>query len=308
MILRALLAIAFVSAATSGAAFDLTLPGSAQQLADRDSPLDSYDLPVGGYADGEVPVRRFEGDIQRETWRVGGSSITSLQILAPLRDQVTAQGYETLFECEDRTCGGFDFRFATEVVPAPDMHVDIRDYRFLSAVKGDWDALSLLVRRSRTAAYIQVITVSGSEETNTVGTDGNTGSGPADAAADQIVKTLQANGHVILRDLEFQTGADTLGRGPFASLEQLAVFLRATPEQRIALVGHTDSTGALKTNISLSKRRAGSVRDRLVTAYDVDPGQIEAEGMGYLAPIASNLTQAGREANRRVEAILLTAK
>ncbi len=61
----------------------------------------------------------------------------------------------------------------------------------------------------------------------------------------------------------------------------------------------------LDANIALSKRRAGTVRDRLVNEYGVPPGRVAAEGMGYLAPVASNLTPEGRERNRRVEALLL---
>ena len=44
----------------------------------------------------------------------------------------------------------------------------------------------------------------------------------------------------------------------------------------------------------------------IAEAYGIDPARVQAEGMGYLAPIASNLSPAGREANRRVEAILLS--
>jgi len=69
-------------------------------------------------------------------------------------------------------------------------------------------------------------------------------------------------------------------------------------------VGHTDAEGSLDGNIALSRRRAASVLERLVTAYQVDRRQMEAQGMGYLAPIASNLTEEGREANRRVEVIV----
>jgi OOP family OmpA-OmpF porin len=74
---------------------------------------------------------------------------------------------------------------------------------------------------------------------------------------------------------------------------------------RVALVGHTDATGSLDANIALSRKRAASVKDRLVRAYGIAVSRLDAEGMGYLAPIASNLTQAGRDANRRVEAVLL---
>jgi len=38
----------------------------------------------------------------------------------------------------------------------------------------------------------------------------------------------------------------------------------------------------------------------------VDPAQMQADGVGFLAPVASNLTEAGRAENRRVEVILLS--
>jgi OOP family OmpA-OmpF porin len=76
----------------------------------------------------------------------------------------------------------------------------------------------------------------------------------------------------------------------------------------VALVGHTDAQGTLDNNIALSKKRATSVLNRLVEKHGVDANQLTAEGMGYLSPIASNLSAEGREANRRVEAVLLNTK
>ncbi|MDK3074032.1 OmpA family protein [Sedimentitalea sp. JM2-8] len=292
------------------AADGLTMPDGARQLAERVSALDSYDLPVGGFSGGAIPIRRFEGRVDRQTWRIDGGSKTTLQVLSPLRDQIVADGYDLLFQCEDRVCGGFDFRFGTEVVPAPDMHVDIRNYRFVSAMRGPDEALSLLVSRSRNGAYVQIIRVSPpveDAETVAVPTAEDSGrDGPADLP--DLAAELVAEGHVVLSDLDFSTGETVLGAGPFASVEQLAAYLRDTPDQRIALVGHTDSTGSLDANVLLSKRRAEAVKDRLVSGYGLAEGRIDAEGMGYLAPVASNLTEQGRTANRRVEAILLSTR
>ena len=88
----------------------------------------------------------------------------------------------------------------------------------------------------------------------------------------------------------------------------ISAFLQENPTIRIAVVGHTDSVGALNANIALSKKRARAVRDRLTGRHDIAANRIEAEGMGYLAPIASNLTEEGRRANRRVEIILLSGE
>ncbi|WP_171131957.1 MULTISPECIES: OmpA family protein [unclassified Ruegeria] len=279
---------------------DLTLPSSARQVSDRTSTLDSYDLPTGVFSDGQIPVRRVEGRVERLTWRLQAGASTTLQLLAPLRDQLIAQGYEILFECEARECGGFDFRFATEVVPTPDMYVAIQDYRFLSAALGD-DVLSLLVSRNPPDGYLQMIRVTPVDAPSTPAlvieetVDGSQG----------LLADLIRDGHVILADLHFPTGEFSLGEGPFKSLELLSNYLSDNPDVRLALVGHTDDTGDLQANITVSTERAQAVRTRLIETYGIDGNRVEARGAGYLAPITSNATPEGRDTNRRVEAVLL---
>lgn len=85
----------------------------------------------------------------------------------------------------------------------------------------------------------------------------------------------------------------------------LAGYLTDNPNTRLALVGHTDDTGALQANIAVSKSRAEAVRTRLIDAHGVAPDRIEAQGVGYLSPLTSNATPEGRDLNRRVEAVLL---
>ncbi|MES0862240.1 OmpA family protein [Ruegeria sp. SCPT10] len=297
--IRALISV-FLALAGPLAAQELTLPQTAQQISDRSSTLDSYDLPTGPFADGAVPSRTVEGQVERYTWRLQAGSSTTLQLLAPLRDQIEAQGYEILFECEARVCGGFDFRFGTEVVPTPDMYVAIQDYRFLAAQKGQ-TVLSLLVSRDTPDGYVQMIRVTPFDAP-----------APAPIVVEQsvdggqgLLAELQQNGHVILDDLHFRTGEVALGDGPFASLALLAGFLTDNPGLRLALVGNTDDTGDLVANIRVSTRRAEAVRSRLIEAYGVAADRIEAQGVGYLAPITTNATPEGRDLNRRVEAVLL---
>lgn len=290
-------------------ALDLRLPGAATALADDYAELDSYDLPVGRYENGALPVQRVEGHVTRRSWRVAAQGVTSLQLLSPLRDQLRKAGYEILFECDTLGCGGFDFRFETEVIPAPSMHVDLSDFRFLAARNGPGDHLGLLVSRSANAGFIQLIRVTEERVAEPVMAvpekPAPIVTGSADAPPSDPIGLLVAQGHVVLGDLAFDTGSSSLGEGPYASLEALAAFLLADPTRRIALVGHTDAVGALDTNVALSKKRAASVLERLAARYGVPRGQLSAEGMGYLAPIAPNQTPEGREANRRVEAVLL---
>lgn len=295
----------------SGNASALEMPAAARLLSERIVPLGGYDLPVAGFDGAEVPARGFEGRVARRTWRIDGSAATPLQLLDPLRDQLRAAGYVVIFDCAARDCGGFDFRFGTDVAEAPQMHVDLGNYRFVSAIRGADEALSLLISRTGSSAYIQEIHVSpaAQEEEGTAPAPAASTSAPVIAAAtgEALTDQLVSEGHIVLSDLDFGTGAGTLGAGPYASLEKLAAFLKANGGYRIVLVGHTDSVGALEGNLTLSRQRAGAVRDRLITAYGAEPARIGAEGVGYLAPRASNLTPEGREQNRRVEAVLLPA-
>lgn len=320
MLLRALTFLVLGVLPSFASAVELTLPSSARQTAGQDLGIESYALPIAPFNGSEIPARTFEGFVTRQSWRIKGGGVTPLQLLQPLREELKANGYTVLFECEDRTCGGFDFRFGTAVIDTPDMYVDLDDYRFLSALVGPADApqgaISLLVSRSAAASYIQIIQIAvderagisvakGSEIVASTDAGRPAAAGPSRAS---ISKQLDVAGHVILSDLVFETGSSELGAGPFASLEELALYLAENPERRLALVGHTDAVGGLAGNIALSKKRAASVRARLIERYRVAQAQLTAEGVGYLAPVASNLSPAGREANRRVEAVLISTE
>ena len=303
------LAIGLAGFPGNGRALELDLPGNARLVYENVTGPASYAFPTGPYADGALPTLQAQGNVSRQVFRLDGGGATTLQVFEPLKQQILGSGLEAQLDCDTDRCGGFDFRFTTEVVPAPDMHVDLTDYRFLSAWRGEEDDreyLSLLVSRSEMGGFIQLIRVSPARVEPLRITRGAVPQKPVTAAKpDSIGRGLEGLGFAILGDLTFETGSAKLGAGPFASLDALAVYLTANPNRRVALVGHTDTKGSLKNNIALSKRRAQSVLDRLVAEYDVSAEQLAAEGMGYLSPVASNLTPEGRDANRRVEVVLL---
>jgi len=305
-------ALLLVCLAQGAVAQVLRLPSHARTITENTIFPDSYALPIGPIADGELPNRIVEGRVTRRTWRIPTQGITTLQLLAPLRQQLDETGYDVLFECNTRTCGGFDFRFGTEVLPPPDMYVNLADFRFLSAANGDQSYIGLLVSRTENSGFVQLIHVTPgqSQPGSMAPPDPETGvKNPAEQqptpAPLSVARAFAQKGHVVLSDLTFETGSSDLGQGDFPTLTALADFLAADPGRRILLVGHTDTVGALDRNIALSRARAASVQERMVTLYNIDRAQISAEGAGYLAPRASNATKAGRDANRRVEAVLL---
>lgn len=311
-----LLAAFFVAAPLASPAATISLPEGAALRTEQVKATGSYLLPTGPWRESTgVPSTATPGKITRQAWRIGGTGFSSYAVLLNLRAQLEDQGYEIVYECGTRECGGFDFRYGTEVIGEPEMHVDLGDFQFLSATKpGDSpDAVSLLVSRSASAVFVQVVQVGeavakaiAAEPTTTTKAEPGTAM-PAEIDPD-IGAAMEGAGRFVLADLVFATGSSELGPGSFTSLTELADYLKTNPGKRVALVGHTDATGALSGNISLSKRRAASVMDRLIKDHGVPASQLEAEGIGYLAPLASNQTEEGRNRNRRVEAILVSTE
>lgn len=302
------LALGSVLAAFPGIvlAFAPDLPAGAVETAASTSEAASYDLALGPWTETGFDRRRLEGARRDRAWRIASSSLTTLQILAPLREQILAAGYSLLFECETDGCGGFDFRYETDTLPEPAMHVDLGDFRFLSARRGA-DHLTLLVSRSGESGFIQITEITdGPIRAPQPATAQNTVPAPAAPESD-FAAALETQGRAVLEDLRFDSGSTTLGPDRLASLAALAGYLAAQPDAQVALVGHTDTEGGLAANIALSKRRAEAVRAALIADYGVAQAQVSAEGAGWLAPRASNQTPEGRLRNRRVEAVLTTA-
>lgn len=81
-------------------------------------------------------------------------------------------------------------------------------------------------------------------------------------------------------------------------------FMKKYPTTTAVLEGHTDNVGAADYNLALSKRRAQAVVDYLAENYGIDRSRLEARGYGMGRPVASNSTNEGKQANRRVEAII----
>jgi OOP family OmpA-OmpF porin len=297
-------------------ALTLDFPRNAILQTEIVAENDSYAMPVGPWADGEIPVLETIGAVTRQAWRIGAQGLSTQSIMQPLRQQLEVAGFEVLYACRTDICGGFDFRFGTDVIGPPEMIVDLGDFRYVAAQRrtdGDAETISLLVSRSARAGFVQVIRVGPKPESAPLATPTDPAlAGDAIAAPvaqspvnlGDLAAQLDGIGRAVLADLAFDTGSSDLGAGEFASLQALADYLAERPGRQVALVGHTDSSGPLDNNIALSKRRAGSVMDRLVRDYGVARRQVDAQGMGYLAPVANNLTEAGREANRRVEVIV----
>lgn len=309
-LMRGLGALVLAFCASSAPALEIGFPPGAERTAQRIEAMGSHALPIGPWADGAMLTQRVEGRVDQSAWRIPGASDQgTLALLAPLRAALLAEGWQVLFECETLSCGGFDFRYSTQVLPEPAMHVDLGDFRFLSARRGrgeEREHLSLLVSRSAGAGtgHVQMIRIAPA------------GPVPPAAAPARPVAPAEAgglaaaldNGSAVLDGVTFASGDASTVQGGDAALAELAAWLAANPGRTIALVGHTDASGSLEANVALSRRRAEAVRARLIADHGADGARITALGAGFMAPRGSNLTEEGRAKNRRVEAIVTSTR
>ncbi len=103
--------------------------------------------------------------------------------------------------------------------------------------------------------------------------------------------------------ITFATNSTAVSPVAQNNLFTLANSLQRYPNSTVNVIGHTDNVGGAAFNLDLSQRRAQAVSSVLINA-GVSPSRIRSVGRGEDAPVATNLTDAGRAQNRRVEVII----
>ena len=122
-------------------------------------------------------------------------------------------------------------------------------------------------------------------------------------SASEMSKAIASTGRVALYGILFDTGKADIKPESKVALEEIAKLLRAEPNFKLRVVGHTDNQGGLESNIALSKRRAEAVNAALTSQYGISAARLSAYGVADLAPVASNADESGRTKNRRVELV-----
>lgn len=283
-------------------AADLAWPAGTEPVLARTQTVADFRLATGPYQGGALPSQQVDGTLSEDILRLPLADSDPAQMATTLRAQLIDQGYQIGFSCADQNCGGFEFRFALPIAQGPEMYVDLGDFHYLTARRATTtgvDHVAITLSRGGRAGYAHIARI---------GEGAATPPPPLQLLApDQsaLVALLSAQGRAVLDDLTFATGASALSGNRYDSLVRLAGWLAESPTRRVVLVGHTDASGALDTNTALSQARAEAVRRALIEAHGTDADQVSAAGVGYLSPRATNATPEGREANRRVEVVLL---
>lgn len=128
---------------------------------------------------------------------------------------------------------------------------------------------------------------------------------PAAGSYQEIEKNIalnkiEAGSKIILNNIFFDTGKSDLRVESTNELERLLQLMNEVLTLKIEISGHTDNVGSAEYNKGLSEARAKSVVEYLIKK-GIDKNRMVFKGYGFTQPIADNLTEEGRQQNRRTE-------
>ena len=256
--------------------------------------FDAARMQGAAFKDGNpADARRLEGRITRIAYATKpGPSI--LEVSRNFETQLAKAGYETLVACDTDACGGIPFTEAIDVLPIPQMWVDGFNYHYYAGRKvegGRETYASVVVSENNREIHAQL----------TVAELGAIENKMVDAAA--MAKGLGETGHIALYGIYFDTDKTVIKPESRPTLDQIAKLLTGQPQLNVFIVGHTDNQGAYDYNLDLSRRRAEAIAAELVKSYRIAQTRLRTAGVGFLAPVGSNASDAGRALNRRVELV-----
>jgi len=312
--------------ATSALAQEQDSPGTADHplvsrytgsFIDGQQDLDftGYVLPVGPAvknSEGQrVPSEKIslEGRVTRTLYR-GPKERSTLEILRNYQSALESAGFEILYTCGGKDCGNlFHWVFYKDMEQrilstktsgsAFDIPQDLRYVAAKGAVGDRTVHVSVLVafdagfgKLSKQAVTLVEVIESEAMDTGMVTID-----------AEAMAKGIDATGHIAIYGVYFDTNSAEIKAESAPTLTEISRLLTDRPSLKLLVVGHTDNQGDYDYNMGLSGRRTEAVARALSDQHGIDGGRLRSAGVGYLAPVASNDTAAGREKNRRVELV-----
>jgi outer membrane protein OmpA-like peptidoglycan-associated protein len=274
---------------------------------------EGVDVPTGPVItkDGKYQWKsseRAEGRYTRIRYR-GPAGRNSLEVFRNFQTALKEAGFQTLYACDLAACDNLSFHKFTSVDGvlagnrAQEHFVSAR----LSGAEGTVYAQVYVTenlnwppegqpagrRVDKGLAVVQL------EISETKSMD----AGLVTVNADAMKKAIVETGRVALYGLFFDTGKADVKPESKPALAEIVKLLNGEPSMRLLVVGHTDTVGSPQVNQELSLRRAQSVVDSLVKGHGIDPERLQAAGVGFASPVATNRNEQGRAKNRRVELV-----
>jgi outer membrane protein OmpA-like peptidoglycan-associated protein len=255
----------------------------------------------GGKGKNIDSTMNLEGKVSKITYKIP-SERSTLEVFRNYESALKKADFKILYSCSNEGCGGRNFNHA--VVPyTSEFAENYENQRYLAAhLKRDEGDVYV-------SFYIVRNTSSGGPTYNLIFTQLDViEAQPMDAGlviidSNTMEKEISKTGRVALYGIYFDTNKADVKPESMTTLKEIAKLLKKKNGLELAVVGHTDNKGSFEYNMDLSKHRAKAVVDVLVKDYGIIRSRLTHWGVGFLSPVASNKSDAGRAKNRRVELV-----
>ncbi|WP_144211116.1 OmpA family protein [Shewanella donghaensis] len=262
-------------------------------------------IPTGVAVNQVAPVITVEGKGTTIGYNLSNSQ-SSLQIYQNYLSALKAAGFDILFTCNLATCGhallddlytsdANKFRFhPVETNNDPDSDFRLISAKLTTANKAIF--LLVAIEGALTSNDINKIVVDIVEKSEM-----NTAKVTIDPQ--YLNDEITQKGRVVLHGLNFAFNKSQLLPSSTASLAAITEYLTLHPKQQFYVVGHTDNVGSYEINTQLSKARAQTVIEELIS-LKIDKSRLTPIGIGPVSPKIANSSDANKAENRRVELVL----
>ena len=249
---------------------------------------------VKSAADAEKTSRKVEGKITRIVYRVPPGS-AALEVFRNFEARVSEAGYETIFSGGPGEIRPYEFKYKHPVEILEKISIsDAIHYLAAKKTAGGGEVyLSVLVSPHSGGDGLRVRLIAAETKAMEMQM----------VDAKKMRLDIGETGKVALYGIYFDQDKAVTKPESKPALDEIAKLLGAVPSLKLIVVGHTDNAGGFDYNLDLSRRRAKAVVAALISGYGIAQNRLRSEGVGYLAPAASNDTEEGRALNRRVELV-----
>jgi outer membrane protein OmpA-like peptidoglycan-associated protein len=257
----------------------------SEWIEGSDRAFDAYTFVVGRER-GEYLTEALEGRVTRRVYRTP-SGRSTLEVMRNYRAALEARGFRVRWACDGRDACG------RRLNGSNGMNVGVAgDIRYLAGTLATPEGIAhVAIAVNPQRSFLDVVEVAAMD------------TGMVAVSADALAAGLDADGQVVLDGLYFATASAELLPASDAAIAEAAALLRARPDLRLDVVGHTDDRGGEALNLTLSRRRAQAVADALVQGHGIASERLGVRGAGASQPVADNASEAGRALNRRVELV-----
>ena len=228
----------------------------------------------------------------------GPKGRSALEVAKNYEAGMLAKGFRTLYNCANEACMANNSKWTNHLGEA----VDTKGYLYAKGVRH----MLMKLTRPEGDVYATVTVGDAAEPTtlvNVVELKAMETDKIAFVDASQMAADIANKGNVSLYGILFDTGSDKIKADYYATIDEIAKFLKQQPSLNLIVTGHTDNQGEFSFNVNLSGKRAAAVKSLLVSKYGVNASRLTSFGAGMAAPVASNTDEAGKAKNRRVELV-----